>query len=100
PDEKACGDEWSPDGAAVGVMIGAEGGGEGLGVFGVAGAVGDGHGADENFAGGKSADEADAHFPVVAEGFDGRFDDVADAAGEGLTEVFGINRPLYEIIFL
>src|SRR5205823_5229074 len=71
------------------VVIGAQRGGEGLSIVGVSCAVSDGHGADKNFASGEGTYEADAHFPVVTKGFDGRLDDVADAAGEGLAELFG-----------
>lgn len=45
---------------------------------GFAGVVDRGHGADEDFAGGEGADDADADLPVEPEGLDEGFDEAAD----------------------
>ncbi len=47
-----------------------------------------GHGADENFARGERADDADADFPIEAKWFDEWFDGAAEVAGEAVTQMF------------
>lgn len=70
-DHQAEADERGEDGGAVRTSLGMKGFDEGGGVFfGAFDVVSDGHGADEDLAGGKAGDHADANFPIVAEGGD------------------------------
>lgn len=55
-------------------------------------AVYDGHSADKEFSGGEGGDEADADFPVVAEGFDDSFDGFAHLAYVAIFERGGLER--------
>lgn len=90
-DQEGEGGGEGEDGCAVGAGFFAHGLVEGLGLFVAVGgffanAVDDGEGGDEDFACCEGAEEADADLPVIAEWFDGGFDEMTDASGEGIAK--------------
>src|SRR5439155_27126122 len=80
-----------PQPPAIRIAVGLHRFGEvgGAGFFGVADGVGDAHGADKHLAGRERPHQAHAHLPVEPQRSNRRLDQMAETAGDAVTELLG-----------